>query len=296
MKRKGCFPGGVMTAVMMLLPCSHALAEQACMAAASDASDLQQIGSHNDLPNARADLRQVAPSSLRACLLSPETILAARNHFTLVDVRPAADAAILRIPQVLNLRPADIGNSPFLPGDGHIVLVGDGSDTARLLRICLEESTDGSIAVSVMAGGIRAWHRAGGDVVGNSQAFDQPWIVASPVVGELIQLPGTWLIGDMTHPSLAESSRHYLNVAGLDPRAAAKQVRARSRGDTPLATILLLDGDDDLSSWQRAFLSAGLPEPMFHRHGGGAYIAWAKQQANVNSQIGRPLGLGCRWN
>ncbi len=286
---------GVVAGLLMASACGLATAEDRCTQTHPETADAHPPESI-DARASRSGPQPADAAALHACLVAPEDVLAERDRFVLVDARAPGEVARLRIPDILNLRLSDIGTSPFLPRDRRIVLIGDGTDTARLLRACLAARDGESPGIGVLAGGVRAWHRAGGQAIGDVAKLDLPWTVASSVVGEFIRLPGTWLVSDGPLSLPDDPPARRIDVAGHAPQAMAQRLRSQARTDPPLAIVALLGRDGDPIAWRKAFLSAGLPEPMFHAQGIDAYAAWTQQQAQANQQAGHARGLGCRWN
>lgn len=286
------YASGIMAGLLTVFACGAAIAQEHCVQTHADA----QFSESHDVQPARSGAQQADVAALHACLVAPEDVLAGQDRFVLVDVRAPGEVARLRIPDVLNLHLSDIDTSPFISRDRPLVLVGDGTDTVRLLRACVEARDAESSGIRVLAGGVRAWHRAGGRVIGDIAKLELPWTVASSVIGEFTYLPGTWLVSDAM-PSLPDiASARRIDAAGHAPQVLAQRLRAQARTHPPLAILIMLQGNDGLLPWRNAFLSAGLPEPMFHAQGIDAYAQWARQQAQGNQQAGRTLGLGCRWN
>lgn len=234
---------------------------------------------------------------LHACLIEARDVLADQAQYVLVDVRPPGEVARQRIHDALNLLPADVANSPFIPRDGkRVVLVGEGPDLPRLLRICADLSTGEGPMPQVLTGGVRAWHRAGGHVAGDIAGLEAPQAITATGVRELLRLPGAWLVTDAkTSPSDIEAGT-LIHVAGRGPDAMAQHLRTRARSNTPLAIVALLDQQADQAAWRQLLLSVGLPEPMFYPDGIDAYARWTRQQIQMAEHAGRSLDTGCRWN
>ena len=89
-------------------------------------------------------------------------------HPVLVDVRPADAFDRVRIPGSLNIPLHAIRSKGFLK-TASLVLVNEGFLLRPLAKACERLRSDG-FSVSILSGGLRAWHQAGGPLEGEPAA------------------------------------------------------------------------------------------------------------------------------
>lgn len=233
--------------------------------------------------------------ALRHCLVSAQTVLADKSEFALVDLRDPSEFARYRIAGAMNLQRTELARSPFFPHDGRtVVLVGDGADLSRLQWTCLALRSSMRTRVQVLAGGIRAWHHAGGALLGVPGALHKPQVIDAPRVRELLRLPGTWVITDTAQPIAGIAGDQSVLVA--PSASAAIQELRQSPSPDPVAIVLMFEAPMDRAKWRQALLAASLPEPMFFAAGPDAFGQWFTDHTQMLAQRGSNPGLGCRWN
>lgn len=89
-----------------------------------------------------------------------------RRSVLLIDIRRMDQFQKYQIPGSLNLSPFSIKSKRFLT-DKRIVLVNEGRNLTQLDGLCTQLKSAGFQDVSVMIGGLHAWHQAGFPITGD---------------------------------------------------------------------------------------------------------------------------------
>lgn len=84
----------------------------------------------------------------------------------IIDIRPAAEFERVRIPGSLNIPPYALRHSTFLEGR-QVLLVDQGVDRQGLGSLCYQLQAAGHRKVTILAGGLSAWHASGRELVGS---------------------------------------------------------------------------------------------------------------------------------
>lgn len=116
--------------------------------------------------------RQIA-SRDASCYVLAETVLRrlkAAHDLILVDVRDEHSYAEVHLPESINIPLFSVKTKSFLRGK-HVVLVDEGFGGRHMEAECQSLRQQGFESVSILYGGLNAWHRCGGDLEGSAQAI-----------------------------------------------------------------------------------------------------------------------------
>lgn len=235
-------------------------------------------------------------AQLRACIIEPAEIRSNPEQYLLVDVRSRMDRARLQLPGALNLPLWQVPHSAFIAPDPHrIVLLDKPSKLPRLLRFCARQWRDGDRRYRVLAGGVRGWYRAGGQVTGATSRMATPFELDARALRQLAATPYTWFVvaAAATVPGVLD--RRLVHAGGTGPKPVAQALQQVSPNG-PLAVVVMSDDRIDRKAWRRVLLAAGLPEPLFYSGGLAAYLEWSRKHRRRVAQHLQPLDSGCRWN
>lgn len=229
------------------------------------------------------------------CRVRAAALIAGSAPRLLVDVRSAKDFAVASIPGSLNLGLQSLASHLAAKSSSGVVLVGDGKNTARLLRQCVLLRDRGLAHVEVLDGGLPAWRRAGGAVAGDVSGLDGPLQLSDRDLHELLRQPDAMLVlthGRPTPALMATGARIIQAKAGAgDPRDVLSRlppVIARKTG----AVILLPEGTDP-AIWLNAARRLGLSDPLFFRGEASSYDAYVDQQARIAEAARQLLSGAC---
>lgn len=236
--------------------------------------------------------------AIDACVDEPGRVLAHREDYRLVDVRSPAQVARLRIPGAINLHPRDVVGSPFTADARHrVLLIGNAGLFPRLVRLCARTRAAGDQRFRVLAGGIRAWRRAGGAVQLNAGSGPAGSLeISARLVRELVHTPYTRFVTDATGPVPGVDDDRLVRLTGQTPGEMAEALSAGGRFGRPLQVVVLSNGGIDRGALRQTLLAAGLPEPLFYPGGLAPYRNWLRGHRKMLAQRSQPLHHGCQWN
>lgn len=209
------------------------------------------------------------------CLASVQEIHGAwiRGDALLVDVRRSAQYQTLHIPSSLNLAPFSIKSKRYLTKK-RLVLVNNGHNLRQLEDLCNQLKAAGFQRISVMAGGLHAWVRAGFNINGDRLAVTQLGQV-SPA--ELISALSErdWKIidldrslGQLEHRLLPESDViEYPAASTADMVKSVNQAQSQFR-PAALSGFLVVSRDGKDYSQAKKLLQLTNAKDIFYLSGG----------------------------
>lgn len=126
-----------------------------------------------------------------------------RQEIVLIDVRRSSEFEKYQISGSLNLAPFSIKAKPFLKNK-RVVLVNEGRHLAQLESLCNRLIGDGFKQVSVMAGGLYAWHQAGYPIAGERLEIGRLSLISpTELIASLPERDWKFIDLDRSLPSLA---------------------------------------------------------------------------------------------
>lgn len=229
------------------------------------------------------------------CRIDASALISGKSHAVLVDVRPSSAFSTAWIPGAANLSLEAVSTNVLVKASNTVVLIGNGKDTVRLQQRCTDLHKRGLSQLRVLDGGLPAWLRAGGAVVGNVAAIDQPLLLDGRELHEVLQQPGAVLVFAEGRPTLAlaaagarivkASAKNALSkaVLGRIPRAMAKET----------AAVIFLPSSGNPAAWRASARSMGLPDPLFFVGDASRYDAYLQQQARIAASANKPRSSAC---
>jgi rhodanese-related sulfurtransferase len=166
-----------------------------------------------------------------------------RNQkFTLVDVRRRQDFERLHIPGAINIPPYAIKTKTYLKS-APVVLVNEGFRYAELENECLRLAERG-FHVSILDGGLPAWKRNGGQLVGDLFALEDIKTVSSQVFFRAKDYENTFVLDISSTQSDASSQlMPYAKHTPIldDPDGSMPGLRKLITKNIPFHSIIILN-------------------------------------------------------
>lgn len=224
-----------------------------------------------------------------ACRIGAKDLLGQPRSGVLVDVRRGESP--VWVPGTLQLGVSELADSPAIQPQKRVVLLGDGKDTASLLRQCAALRSRGLSQLQVLDGGVPAWHRAGGTVVGDVASLERPLQLASHEVHSILQDGSAAVIfaGESPTSAWAKSSNRLVQARAAETPAVV--LRRIARGSAPIV-IVLPDGGDP-APWRNAARASALDDPLFFIGEASRYDAYRHEQANIAAHANAPPSSLC---
>jgi len=229
-----------------------------------------------------------------SCLSSIQGIhdVWSRHRVLLIDVRRVDEFQKYQIPGSLNLTPFSIKSKHFLK-DKRIVLVNEGRYLSQLEDLCTRLKSVGFQDVSVMAGGLRAWHQAGFPVIGDRLALSElNQISPAELVSSLRERDWRFIDLDKSLHSLA----NLLTTSGAIEYQASKtdfisavNKASRKFGDTALTGFLVINSHGENYREIERILQLTEAKNIFYLAGG---ISELKRYLNTHSSLISRLAKG----
>jgi len=219
-----------------------------------------------------------APDKKRSCSIDASIVVTA-PHVVLVDVRPSSTVDVWAS-GAARLSLGEIPANALIKNASMAVLVGDGKDTAALLRQCEQWQQRGLSQIRVLDGGLPAWYRAGGAVAGSAALLDQALVMDAREINQVIQQgPATLMfVGVRSTPAWQIPAAHLVRV----PQTASPlQALKRARAAKTSALVIVLPTGRNAESWRHAARSLALAEPFFFIGEASRYDAYLREQASI---------------
>lgn len=227
----------------------------------------------------KADI-SIASSVGRSCSIDASMLVTA-SHVVLVDVRLSSTVDVW-IPGAVQLSLGEISTHALIKSASMAVLIGDGKDTAVLLRQCAEWQQRGLSQIRVLDGGLPAWYRAGGAVAGSATILDQVLVLnAREVNRTLRQAPATVMfVGVAPTSAWHTHDAHLVRVPqAASPLSALRYARATRKS----TVVIVLPSSHAAEKWRQAARSLALAEPFFFVGEASRYDAYLREQASIDA-------------
>jgi rhodanese-related sulfurtransferase len=229
-----------------------------------------------------------------ACYISPDAANTAmgKGASVVVDVRAPSSFAKYRIANSLNMPLHAIRTKNFLKNSS-VILVNEGRDTAPLDAACQDLRRAGFSSVSILDGGLHAWHQKAGNLVGDviSQK-DLDTMKPAELFEEIAY--SDWIIADFSGVAKGEVAKYWpqsvpMNLAKDEKRFIAEYKQLLSQRHKSNARIVLVtrrgEEYDKLSNWLRR---AGESQPLFLEGGYDGYKQFAQSQVAIWNRVDNP--------
>jgi len=220
----------------------------------------------------------------------------------LVDVRSPAEFEQYRISESINI-PLHLVKTKIFLKNAPIVLVNDGRSTAELEQVCQELRQGGFRQVTVLEGGLNAWHEHARPLAGDSFAQARLNRMSAAELS-IERLYKDWLVLDVSTPGKFKDLRQWMpaNVvvvstkAGTDPAASMRALIAKHRKTNLQGRVLLVADDNQAYERLDARLQKGGAISTFRLDGGlTGYRAFISRQIAMWNQQNQPRRLpSCR--
>jgi len=242
-----------------------------------------------------------APSSRSAaaaggsCRLEASPSLIRDRGQSIIDVRPASESSIAWIPSATHLRLDEVATHSLVKASARVVLIGNGKDTARLLRRCEAWRQGGLSQIRVLDGGLPAWRRAGGALVGNVAQSDRPLLLSERELEEVANESGSVLMFAQLKPSpaLVATKARVVQLEGRQASPAHAWARvARAAGERNVAVVFLARAEE-ADAWRTAARARGLRDPLFFVGDVSRYDAYLAEQASIAAHANKPPPSAC---
>lgn len=239
----------------------------------------------------------VADSVDPGCLVAATELLSADARTILVDVRPQRQIARAWVPGAVGIPAVLVGRDPLVKASASAVLMGNGRDTRRLLRLCTTLRADGLRQVRVLDGGVPGWHRAGGRVTGDTASLEAPLQLDDGELHEMLRHREAALLlagvdaGDAIEASAVRIVER--QAVSVSPKAVLKRLDGRLGSS---AIVVMLPSIGGAAAWRDAAISAGMTEPLFYIGDGSRYDKFVKRLASIEEGASRRRDAGCESN
>lgn len=188
-----------------------------------------------------------------SCLVSATSAqrLLRRRDFILIDSRKSDKYAELHIPGSMNMPSYAIKTKAHLKSKG-IILLNDGLGHIDLLATCQQLKTAGFKHAKVLAGGLRSWVSAGGQVQGSKLALERlRYLEADDVfIDRSLEHMVIFDLGEQvnSYPGYPkEQIMHATNIKDLKKNILSLQANASGRGGYFIPVVATEDGENYLS-------------------------------------------------
>jgi len=239
----------------------------------------------------------------RACLISLDdaTQLQLKKNVQFVDVRSAADYGLAHMPEAIHIPLHLVKTKSFLKNI-NVILVDAGRSTSELVSHCVTLRQQGFKQVSVLDGGLQAWHAARRPLTGQ-QNHDVKLNRMSTAELFIERQYTDWLVIHVSSKALPQDMRQWLpnHLVNVPMKAVGQQVDAIREAIAQRATgktarkVLILAEDDTANDRLEARLRSKYPSILYLSGGVGGYQSYVKKQIAIWNQQNQPRRLSaCR--
>jgi rhodanese-related sulfurtransferase len=223
------------------------------------------------------------------CTISAAAAVAT-SEAALVDVRQNADKSPVWIPGAVRLPPAFV--PAFASGiTSNFLWIGSGSDDAALENACHDLPPALRARVRVVSGGIRAWYRAKGKVMGATPVLERVLLLEPLELDALLRQPNARIVevGAARLGAAVESSRR----SHVDAKSAPEQAFAKAAKSGSDVTVFIVRDAELAAKWWRASPHGAGREPLFFVEDGDRFAAYARQRNAIAANANKPLTQSC---
>jgi rhodanese-related sulfurtransferase len=262
----------------------------------SECGTIAQSGLRVDAKRHIDSLLQRANEKRQAlsCLSSAQSIYEdwSRGEALLIDVRRDEEFQQYQIPSSLNLSPFSIKSKHYFKNK-HIVLVNEGHYLSQLDDLCARLKAEGFPYVTVMAGGLHAWHQAGFPIIGDRLALSKlSQISPAELIASLHERDWKFIDLDQSLPGLANlltiSGAVDYQASGTGFISAVNQANSQFK-ETALTGFLVVSSHGDNYERVERKLQLSDAKNVFYLSGG---ISEFKHFLNTHSSLISRLARG----
>jgi rhodanese-related sulfurtransferase len=225
-----------------------------------------------------------------------------RNQkFTLVDVRSRSDFERLHIPGSINIPLYAVKTKTYLKS-APLVLINEGFRYAELENEC-RRLTERGFKISILDGGLPAWKRKGGQLVGDLFALDAMKAISSQVFFRAKDYENTLVLDISSHRSEASSRlipyAKHLPVLD-DPNGSMPGLRKPMTKNKPFHSIIIFNEIGDEYEKAQSIMSRRGIETFYLQGGVAGYqkylegllLSWKPRDRRMKTVSNcKPCGL-----
>jgi rhodanese-related sulfurtransferase len=240
----------------------------------------------------------IAGTDDAACAISPDELKRwrASGDILITDVRPSSEFERIRIPGSVNFPVRELKTKPYLKAR-RLALVDRGYHGRQLAADCSTLRDEGFNQVRVLAGGLEAWRRHLGPLVGDGVAEAALDRVGSAVLESGLH-HGDWVVIDVSETSPGPATEQLGTVIHVPFNGGGTRFVSRlskaiaANGGQRARFVVLVDRDSKRYEAIKQAIGRGWPEYLYFLDGG--IEAYRAQRANHMAMLAAAVHPACR--